>query len=139
MPKFWIFLYIADKVKKLSIMTFIFDPFYVDVRFHFGVKDSLSVLKPQACNFIKKRLQNRSLLRSNKGKNWNYGEHWHGMGEWEQANIWVKVYKNGPSKIRGRQPLKNLKWYGLPKLIISSQSFLKAVFHKFYLVRSWIP
>ena len=43
-------------------------------------------------------------------------------------NIWVKVFKNGPSKIFGRQPLKNLKWYGE-----------KAVFHKFYLVHSWIP
>ena len=28
----------------------------------------------------------------------------------------VKVFKNGPSKICGRQPLKNLKWYGVPKL-----------------------
>ena len=27
--------------------------------------------------------------------------------------IWDKVYKNGPSKICGRQPLKNLKEYGL--------------------------
>ena len=26
---------------------------------------------------------------------------------------WDKVLKNGPSKICGRQPLKNLKWYGL--------------------------
>ena len=26
----------------------------------------------------------------------------------------VKVFKNGPSKICGRQPSKNLKWYGLP-------------------------
>ena len=25
----------------------------------------------------------------------------------------VKLFKNGPSKICGRQPLKNLKWYGL--------------------------
>ena len=25
---------------------------------------------------------------------------------------WVKVFKNGPSRICGRQPLKNLKWYG---------------------------
>ena len=24
-------------------------------------------------------------------------------------NIWVKIFKNGPSKICGRQPLKNLK------------------------------
>ena len=28
-------------------------------------------------------------------------------------NIWVKVFKNGPSKICGRQPLKNLKEHGL--------------------------
>ena len=28
-------------------------------------------------------------------------------------NNWVKVFKNGPSKICGRQPLKNLKCYGL--------------------------
>ena len=26
---------------------------------------------------------------------------------------WNKVFKNGPSKTCGRQPLKNLKWYGL--------------------------
>ena len=26
---------------------------------------------------------------------------------------WEKVFKNGPSKICGRQPLKNLKEYGL--------------------------
>ena len=30
-------------------------------------------------------------------------------------NILVKVFKNGPSKICGRQPLKNLKRYGLLK------------------------
>ena len=29
--------------------------------------------------------------------------------------IWNKVFKNGPSKICGRQLLKNLKGYGLPK------------------------
>ena len=43
---------------------------------------------------------------------------------------WVKVFKNGPSKICGWQPLKNLKWY--------TSNILKAVFHKFYLVHSWI-
>ena len=37
--------------------------------------------------------------------------------------IWDKVFKNGPSKICGRQPLKNLKGYGLLK------PFLKTVFH----------
>ena len=50
--------------------------------------------------------------------------------------IWVKVLKNGPSKIYKRQPLKNLKGYSLPKQTIN---FLKAVLHKFYLVHSWIP
>ena len=29
--------------------------------------------------------------------------------------IWDKVFKNEPSKICGRQPFKNLKWYGLLK------------------------
>ena len=28
-------------------------------------------------------------------------------------NIWDKVFKNGPSKICGSQPLKNLRGYGL--------------------------
>ena len=49
--------------------------------------------------------------------------------------IWVKVSKNGPSKLCGKQPLKNLKWHGLPK----QSNCLKTVFHKFYLVHSWIP
>ena len=49
---------------------------------------------------------------------------------------WVKVLKNEPSKISGRQPSKNLKWYGLPDHI--TLNVLKAVFHKFYLVHSWI-
>ena len=35
-------------------------------------------------------------------------------------NIWIKLFKNGPSKICVRKPLKNLQWNGL----------LKAVFHK---------
>ena len=34
-----------------------------------------------------------------------------------------KVFKNGPSKIYGRQPLKNLKGYGLLKPTISLQIF----------------
>ena len=51
---------------------------------------------------------------------------------------WVKVFKNGPSKICGKQPLKKLKEYGLPKQTIPLQTFSKAVFHKFYLVHSWI-
>ena len=44
---------------------------------------------------------------------------------------WGKVFKNGPSKICGRQPLKTLKEYGL-------LNFLKAVFCKRYLDHSWI-
>ena len=43
---------------------------------------------------------------------------------------WVKVFKNRPSKICGRQPLKKLKWFNLPK---------QTVFRKFYLVHSWMP
>ena len=42
--------------------------------------------------------------------------------------IWDKVFKSGPSKICGRQTLKNLK----------PSNFLKTVFRKFYLVHSWI-
>ena len=37
--------------------------------------------------------------------------------------IWDKVFKNGPSKICGGQPLKNLKGYGLLQQIISLQIF----------------
>ena len=33
-------------------------------------------------------------------------------------NIWDKLFKNGPIKICGRQPLKNLKEYGLLTLQI---------------------
>ena len=32
---------------------------------------------------------------------------------WIRKNKWDKVFKNGPSKVCGRQPLKNLKGYGL--------------------------
>ena len=47
--------------------------------------------------------------------------------------IWDKVFKNGgPSKICGRQLLKNLKEDHTPS------NFLKVVFHKFYLIHSWI-
>ena len=48
--------------------------------------------------------------------------------------IWNKVFKNGPSEICGRHPLKNLKWYGL----FITSIFLKAVFHKFHSVNSLI-
>ena len=29
------------------------------------------------------------------------------------TNHWDKVFKNGPSKICARQPLKNVKWFGV--------------------------
>ena len=35
--------------------------------------------------------------------------------------IWDKVFQNGPSKICERQPLENLKKYGLLKQIILLQ------------------
>ena len=54
-------------------------------------------------------------------------------------NVWVKVFKNGPSKICGRQHLKILKWYGLLRQNFLKVHFFKGVLHKFYLVHSWIP
>ena len=36
-------------------------------------------------------------------------------------NKWVKIFTNRQSKICGRKPLKNLKWYGLFKQIILLQ------------------
>ena len=38
------------------------------------------------------------------------------MGNLE--HIWVKVFKNGPTTIFGRQPLKNLKWYGVTSIVL---------------------
>ena len=34
------------------------------------------------------------------------------------SNIWGEVFKNRRSKIYGRQPLKNLKWYGLAQTLL---------------------
>ena len=36
----------------------------------------------------------------------------------QKTAIWDKIFKNGPSKICGGQPLKKLKGYGLLKLCI---------------------
>ena len=44
-----------------------------------------------------------------------------------QVNQLLLVFKNGPSKICGRQPSRKLKEYGLP------------VFHQFYLVPYFVP
>ena len=51
---------------------------------------------------------------------------------------WDKVFKNGPCTICERQPLKNLKGYRLLKAELIPSYFLKAVFHKFFLVHSQI-
>ena len=40
-----------------------------------------------------------------------------------KSTIWDKVIKNGPSEIYGRQPLKNLKGYGVLKKTISLKIF----------------
>ena len=53
-------------------------------------------------------------------------------------NKWDKVFKNESSKIWGRQSLKNLKGYGLLQACYAPSNVLKAWFHKFYLVHSWI-
>ena len=49
-----------------------------------------------------------------------------------QENILAKLFKNGPSKIYRRQLWKKLKADYI------TSNLLKAVFHKFYLVHSWI-
>ena len=36
--------------------------------------------------------------------------------------LWVKAFENRPSKICGRQPLKNLKWFGLNPSHVTGQS-----------------
>ena len=50
------------------------------------------------------------------------------------CHIWISVFKNGPRKIFGRQPLKKLPIYGRFMII----NFSKAVFHNFFSVHSWI-
>ena len=49
-------------------------------------------------------------------------------------NCWDKEFQYIPSKICGRQPLKNLKQYGIFNQTISLNNLLKVVSHKFYLV-----
>ena len=46
---------------------------------------------------------------------------------WKKSIVRVKVFKNGPSKICGRQCLKNMKWYGLPQILL--RPFLNTLFH----------
>ena len=49
-----------------------------------------------------------------------------------------QTFNNGPSKICGRQSLKTLKEYGLLEANHTSSKCLKVVFHRVYLVHSWI-
>ena len=42
--------------------------------------------------------------------------------EFKENVKWDKVFKNRPSKICGRQPLKNLKGYGLLKMFCTLES-----------------
>ena len=60
-----------------------------------------------------------------------------GLMKFKENVKWDKVFKNGPIKNCGRQPLKNLK-----DMICLNRpypfNFLKAVFHKIYLVHSRI-
>ena len=76
--------------------------------------------------------------RSPLGRTWNLNavintelerllsQHWSRVSL--GAAKWVKAFKNGPNKIVWRQSLKNVKF----------KAFLKAVFHKIYLVLPWI-
>ena len=43
---------------------------------------------------------------------------------------WDKVFKNRPCKICGRQPLKNLRWYGLLGLYLNTSS-------QIFIIYSW--
>ena len=52
-----------------------------------------------------------------------YCENWNFIFNHLLRTIWEKVFKNGPSKICGRQSLKNLKCYGLSKQFFKSLSF----------------
>ena len=44
-------------------------------------------------------------------ENWSFTKYFKNI-----RNRCGKLFKNGPSKICGGQPLKNLKWYGLPAI-----------------------
>ena len=54
-------------------------------------------------------------------------------------NVGDKFFKSGLSKFCGRQPLKNLKGYGLLKFCLTKPypfNFLKTLCYKMYLVHS---
>ena len=41
----------------------------------------------------------------------------------QEKALWDNLFKNGERKVCGRQPIKNLKWYDLPKETISLKIF----------------
>ena len=51
--------------------------------------------------------------------------------------IWVKAFKNGPSKICARQPFKNLKGYGLLDHITSN--FLNVFYFTWFILEYFDP
>ena len=84
-----------------------------------------------------------SLLNSNSVFSSNFSsalsKYWYSIIDIEyllniQIMYWdlgrVEVYNNGPSKICGKKPLKNFKWFGLIDRPYHL-NFLKAIFHKF--------
>ena len=83
--------------------------------------------------FFKYDSENSSFhLIWNKSNNNN--NNWSIIGQNKINKILVKLFKNGSSKICGRQPLNNLKWYGPYHF-----KFFKGYLTKFFLVHSWIP
>ena len=63
-----------------------------------------------------------------------------------KSDIWDKVFKNEPSKICGRQPLKNLKGYGVLNQTmsqrLSSTNFTWSIleyFVPFLITENWVP
>ena len=50
---------------------------------------------------------------------------------------WVKLFKNEPSKICRRQPLKNLKWYGLLHPNIGKTVAVKIISHLSIFKKLW--
>ena len=88
--------------------------------------------------YVCKMSESFDIEKIRNGHEEQWSEKWDGdtnFHDRRNRKIWFKVFKNRPNKICERQSLKNLKWYGLP----NQNNFLKAFFHKFYLVHSWIP
>ena len=102
-----------------------FSLFFLQKQFHFTASKHF-FMNPFFANIplyylnTRKALFFQVFLRWSKmGKLARYGL----VGSLCLEDRWVKVFKNGPSKICGRKPLKNLKWYGvcldcLPQILL---------------------